>query len=55
MERAAVYIREGRWTMQQVAELVGIPNYRTFFNAFRRVMGASPSEFGDRFRSRMEA
>lgn len=55
MERAAVYIREGGWNMQQVAELVGVPNYRTFFNAFRRMMGASPSEFADRFRSGVEA
>ena len=45
MHRAAEYIREGVWQLQQVAEMVGVPNYRSFFNTFRRIMGMPPSEF----------
>lgn len=49
VERAAAYLRAGGWSTQQIAEMVGIPNYRTFFNVSRRVMGTSPSEFASRF------
>jgi two-component system response regulator YesN len=45
MERAAEYLREGAWKINQIAEMVGVPNYRTFFNMFHRVMGASPTEY----------
>lgn len=45
MERAARYLQEGVWGMQQIADMVGIGNYRTFYNTFCRFMGASPTEF----------
>lgn len=50
MERAARYLQEGVWSMQQIAEMVGIPNYRTFYNTFCRIMGANPTEFGARLK-----
>jgi AraC-like DNA-binding protein len=45
MELAARYLQEGVWSIQQIAEMVGIANYRTFYNTFRRFMGVNPSEF----------
>lgn len=48
MNRAAQYLQEGVWSMQQIANMVGISNYRTFYNTFCRIMGSSPKEFSDR-------
>jgi len=45
MEKAVVYLREGIWKTNQVARMVGVPNYTTFFQMFRRVMGVSPTEY----------
>lgn len=50
MEKAAGYLRDGAWKTYQIAEMVGVPNYRTFCKTFRRVMGMSPTEFKARFR-----
>ncbi len=48
MDRAAQYLQEGVWSMQQIANMVGIENYRTFYNTFCRIMGSNPKEFADR-------
>lgn len=49
MERAAEYLREGTWSTQQISSMVGFSNYRTFYNAFRRLMGTNPTDFRERF------
>jgi two-component system, response regulator YesN len=43
--KAVQYMREGVYKMYQVAEMVGIPNYRTFYNTFLRHTGMTPTEF----------
>lgn len=48
MNRAAQYLQEGVWSMQQVANMVGINNYRTFYNTFCRIMGTNPKDFSDK-------
>ncbi len=45
IRHAIEYIDEGVWQMQQIAEMVGIPNYRTFFNTFMRVMRMTPTDY----------
>lgn len=45
IRHALEYIDEGVWQMQQIAEMVGIPNYRTFFNTFQRVMKMTPTDY----------
>jgi len=49
MERAAEYLRQGTWKTQQIADMVGVPNYRTFFKMFQRVMGTGPAEYRRHF------
>ncbi|MFZ2097115.1 MAG: response regulator [Anaerolineales bacterium] len=45
IERATKYLQEGVWSNQQIAEMVGLPDYRTFFNVFKRIVGKSPTDF----------
>jgi two-component system response regulator YesN len=45
IERATKYLQEGVWSNQQVAEMVGLSDYRTFFNVFKRIIGKSPTEY----------
>ncbi len=45
IERATKYMKEGVYTDQQVAEMVGIPNYRSYFNIFLRIVGKNPTEY----------
>ncbi len=52
MRRAADMLTDGRLTVREVAQRVGYRQPAQFAKAFRRIMGASPSDWRE-FRSRM--
>lgn len=45
-ELAVQYLRDGRFSVEQVAELVGFRSVSAFHRAFKRWTGASPGRFG---------
>ena len=47
MERAAALLCEGRMSVQQICEAVGMPNLGTFQKAFKREYGVAPSRYRD--------
>ena len=45
MERAKQLILEGRHSIKEIADLLGISNPFYFSTAFRRYVGMSPSQY----------
>lgn len=46
MERAQELLMEGRFKVYEVAELVGISNYRYFSSLFKKIVGYPPKQIG---------
>lgn len=46
IERAQELLREGRFKVYEIAEMVGIPNYRYFSALFKRMTGFAPKQAG---------
>lgn len=46
IERAQELLREGRFKVYEIAEMVGIPNYRYFSALFKKITGFAPKQTG---------
>ena len=55
LERAKAFLREANLTVTEICLLVGFESVGSFGALFRRVVGASPTEYRDRERARAAA
>lgn len=45
MEKAALLINEGKYTLKEISYKVGIQNYNYFFRLYKKFIGVRPSEY----------